>query len=586
MLRQPIVSILGNVDVGKTTLLDRIRSSIEAEKEAGNITQSIGATDVPIKKIKDICGGLIEENGIDLRIPGFLFIDTPGHAAFISLRKRGGTLSDICILVIDINSGVQPQTIEAIKSLKKNETPFVIALNKVDRLGGWKNEDKCFVNNYQKQDKRIQEKIDNKIYNLMSDFNDYGFTVDRYDRIDDFRKKIAIVPMSAETGEGVPELLTVIGGISQSYLKEELKISSKIGKGTVLEVNETKGLGKTIDVILYDGTIHKEDTLIIGGRDKITETEIKVLMKPKPLSEIRTENQFDRIEQATPAAGVRICGKEMSDVIAGAPIRAIKDKEKIEQVKEEISQELAELEIDKEKKGIVVKSNSIGGLEAIANMMKEENIPIKKAEVGSVNRSDVALVENEEKDHKAIFSFNTDLTDAAERIISDKDVKLFQSDVIYQIIDDYKEWKEYLAKKEREEKLEKVNRAGKIRIMPDHVFRKAKPAVVGVEVVKGSIKPGSYLIKENGDKIGKIKSIQKKQESVDLAQKGEEVAVSITSATVGRQIEINDYLYTDLKGEDYHLLKDMGDIVSDDELDLLDKIDQIKSETDPRWKLP
>ena len=137
MIRQPIVTVCGHVDHGKTNILDYFRGSSLQEMEAGGITQKISFTLYPSSQIKKACS-LIEKNKINLEIPGFLFIDTPGHAAFTNLRKRGGSLADLAILVIDINEGIKPQTAEVIQILKANKTPFLIALNKIDNISSWR----------------------------------------------------------------------------------------------------------------------------------------------------------------------------------------------------------------------------------------------------------------------------------------------------------------------------------------------------------------------------------------------------------------------------------------------------------------
>ena len=137
MIRKPIVVFLGHVDSGKTSLQDFIRKSTMIEREAGLITQHIGASIVPIETISRICGKLIDQSKSKMNLPGLLFIDTPGHAAFSSLRKRGGSLADIAILVVDINEGFMPQTIESVKILMEQKTPFIIAANKIDLIPGW-----------------------------------------------------------------------------------------------------------------------------------------------------------------------------------------------------------------------------------------------------------------------------------------------------------------------------------------------------------------------------------------------------------------------------------------------------------------
>ena len=327
MPRQPILSVLGHVDSGKTTLLDTIRESRITEGEEGGITQMIGATEVPIETVREVSGDLIDNLDIDVTLPGILFIDTPGHAAFSSLRKRGGSISDIAVLVIDVTQGIQPQTEEALKILQESKTPFVIALNKIDTLHGWKSEKKLFTENIKQQNDRNTNALDEKIYELMGDLHDeVDVTADRFDRVDDFQKKAAIVPISAKTGEGIPELLMVVTGLAQKYLQDDLEVNEGTGKGTILEVSQEKGLGTTLDVIHYDGLINKDDKLVYGTTEGAKITDIRALMEPRPLEEIRMDEKYRKVETVEPASGVKIAGKDIEKPVSGAPIRTVPEE--------------------------------------------------------------------------------------------------------------------------------------------------------------------------------------------------------------------------------------------------------------------
>lgn len=587
MVRQPIVSVLGHVDAGKTTLLDYIRGSLVVEKEAGSITQMIGATEVPIGAIDEITADISDQIGVDLTIPGLLFIDTPGHAAFTSLRKRGGSLSDIAILVVDVKNGVQPQTKEAVEILKESETPFVIALNKIDTLPGWQTETTSWTANYQQQTDRLQNELDETIYEIMGDLHDLGITCERFDRVDDFQKKVAIIPISAQKGEGIPELLMTISGLSQQFLGERLEIEEDgIGKATVLEVNEVKGLGTTIDIILYDGVIRNDDTIIIGGSDGCVQTDVKSLLKPEAMAEMRREQQFDRLEQVEPAAGVKISAKHLDDVVAGAPLRAVHDSDDIDTAREAITEQIQEVDVTTQPEGVSVKADSLGSLEAVSKTFREEQIPIGSAEVGKITKRDIVNLEGLDREHKILFGFNTSMTDSAsEELANHDDIQVFTSDVIYELVDQYQEWLTALQEQERQEELGSIARPGKFRIMPDHVFRSSNPAVVGVEIIDGAVAPGSTFMTSEGEQLGTIKSVQEDGESIDLATKGDEVALSLTNVQVGRQIEEGGTYLTDIDAEDYNTLKEYSEYISAGEQSILEEIVDIKDSIDPRWKL-
>ena len=581
MPRQPILSVLGHVDSGKTTLLDNIRESKIVEGEAGGITQMIGATEIPLNTVENVCGDLLQQLDTDLTIPGLLFIDTPGHAAFSSLRKRGGSISDIAVLVIDVEEGVQPQTEEAIKILKDSQTPFVIALNKIDMIPGWKTEDECFSRNLKNQSESIKQKLDEEIYELMADLNDYGFVIDRFDRVDNFTEKIGVVPISAKTGEGLPELLMVVSGLAQNYLSDQLEVEEGDGKATVLEVSEQKGFGKTIDVIHYDGIIRKNDKLVFGTAEGPEVTDIRALLKPRPLKEIRLDKQYEEVEQVSPASGIKIAGKDLSNVVSGAPVRTGTD---IEKLKEEVRKELETSDYDIQTSGVIVKADSLGSLEALMREIDEMDIRVQKAEVGPIRKSDIIEVENEEPVERAILSFNSAATDEAEQLAESKDIRIFQSSVIYEILDDYSKWKKEAEEERRMESLANVSRPAEIRTLQDHVFRSSNPVVIGMTVVEGVLNQGS-LMTEDGEKVGRIKSIQDDNESLDKAEKGDQVALSIANASLERDFEAGDHLYVDINSEDYRKLQHLEDLLSKGEKKALEKIVEIKDSVDPHWKL-
>jgi len=584
MPRQPIISVLGHVNAGKTSFLDAIRESKVCDGEAGQITQMIGATEVPLETLEDMCGNLLDQLDSDITIPGLMFIDTPGHAAFSSLRKRGGSISDIAVLMVDVEEGIQPQTEEAIKILKQSNTPLIVAVNKVDLINGWNSDEDLFTKAIQSQPEHVQQKLDTQIYELMGELNDHDIIADRFDRIDDFQSKVAMVPMSAETGVGIPELLMVMTGLSQNYLSDELDIQEGMGKATVLEVSEEKGMGTTADIILYDGVIEKTDTLVYGTPDGIKETDIRALLEPKPLTEIREDKEYSEVEKVTPAAGLKISAKDLEGIISGAPVRAVKENE-VEKAKEQVIEEMETTDFETGSHGVVVKADSLGSLEALMRELDEEDIRIQKAEVGAINKNDVVKASDEKDTEKSIFAFNVDITEQGKELIEKEEVQVFQSKVIYEIIEGYNAWKKELEQKKREEKLEDTTRPAKIRIMPDHVFRSSKPAVAGTSVVKGVIKPGASLMKPEGEKVGRVKSLQEQNESIDKASKGAEVATSISNATIGRNIEEGDVLLTDITSDDYKKLKELKDLLTEGEKQLLEKIVDIKDEKDPHWKL-
>ncbi|WP_254840625.1 translation initiation factor IF-2 [Natronomonas marina] len=586
-LRTPIVAVLGHVDHGKTSLLDEVRGSAVTAGESGAITQHIGATAVPLSTISDIAGKLVDPEDFDL--PGLLFIDTPGHHSFSTLRSRGGALADIAILVVDVNDGFQPQTLEAVDILKRTETPFIVAANKIDTIPGWNpNPDAPVQETLEKQSDRAESRLNEKLYELIGDLSDNGFSADMYWRVQDFRANIGVVPVSAETGEGVPDLLTVLMGLSQRYLKEEMSIDvGGPGVGTVLEVTEERGFGTTLDLVLYDGTVRADDTIVVGGTGEPIVTEVRALLQPRPLAEIRTEKQFEQVEEVRAAAGLKIAAPDLDDAMAGAPVRVVRDRP-LEDVIEEVRAELADIEVTTEEDGVVVKADTLGSLEAIAAALEEAEVPIVRAEVGDVAPRDIAVASTaEEPKHEAVLGFNVDVLDDAEREAEEKDVRLFVDDVIYQLVESYEEHVETIERAQQEQVLDKIQRPCRFRVLEDHVFRQSNPAVVGVEVLSGTLKRNSRVEKWAGnepERVGELKSLQDAGEDIDEARTGEQVAASIDGPTVGRQIEEGDELWTELPEKHAKILEqELSDEIPADELEALGMYLDKHRNRDPFW---
>jgi len=591
-IRQPIIAVLGHVDHGKTTLLDRIRRTNVAGKEAGGITQHIGATEVPIETVRGLAGPLIKLWKGEIKLPGLLFIDTPGHEAFTSLRARGGSLADLAVLIVDVNEGFQPQTIESIEILRKNRTPFIVAANKIDRIKGWKvAEDEPFLVNIKKQDQRAQNELETKLWELIGKFYELGFNVNRFDRVQDFTREVAIVPISAKYGIGVPELLVLIAGLSQKYLEDKLKIEVEgPARGTILEIREEVGLGTTLDVIIYDGTLRKDDTIVVGGKDRAIVTRIRALLKPKPLDEIRDPRfRFDQVSEVTAAAGIKVAAPGLDGALAGSPVIAARSEEEVERAKQEILGQIHSVVISTGKVGVIVKADTLGSLEAISKELEAKGVPIRKADVGNVSKTDVmeALsVREEEPKYGVILGFNVKVNDDAEEVAKAKGIPLFVGNIIYKLIEDYEEWVKAEEEKKKRELLKNVTFPGVIRLYPDerYVFRRSHPAIVGVEVLEGRIRPGNVLIKQNGQKAGVIKSIKSKSDFIQEARKGDAVAVAIEGATVGRQINPGETLYVDLRKTDViTLAKQLRNELDETDIKALKMTAKVKAQQDPFW---
>ncbi|MBI2137245.1 translation initiation factor IF-2 [Candidatus Woesearchaeota archaeon] len=579
MIRTPIIAFLGHVDAGKTTLQDFIRKTAVAKSEPGEITQSIGASIVPAHTINTLCSPLLKQLGIELKIPGLLMIDTPGHAAFVSLRKRGGTLADLAVLVVDIKEGIMPQTLEAINILKQFKTPFIIAANKTDKISGWRSSSTTLLQSIQEQQKEVQNQLDTELYNLVAKLSELGFNADRFDRVTDYTKTLAIVPCSAKTGEGVPELLVMAAGLSQRFLGEKLQYSEETAaKGTILEVKKEKGLGITLDVIIYDGVLKKGQQIAIGTTTQPIITKIKSLLVPKPLSEMRDSTaNFRQVEQVVAATGVKISAPGIDEAVAGMPLIAAKDAEEAKRL---VKEQVEELSIQLDDEGIVAKADTLGSLEALATLLRQNGIKVKKAAIGEITRkdiSDAAASLQTEPLSAVVIGFNVpapQLTTIGIRIMTDN--------VIYSLIEKLQAWRAEEKSKLEKASFKKTAKPCKVLLLKGYVFRQNNPAIAGTEVLLGTLQAGAQLMKEDNP-ITTVKEIQEEKENITEAKKGKQVAVAYEKITIGRQVSEGDTLYSHIPEQEYRRLKELKDYLSEDEKEALREIAAIMRKKNPLW---
>jgi len=582
MIRQPVIVVLGHVDHGKTSLLDKIRKTSVAAREIGGISQHIGASEIPAEAIIKICGPMLKQLKISLKIPGILFIDTPGHEAFTNLRKRGGSISDIAVLVVDATKGFEPQTLEALEILKDYKTPFVIAMNKIDLLNGWlPTPDASFAVSFKKQLPDVKARLDEKVYELVGRLHELGFDSERFDRVSDFTKQISIIPLSAKTGEGISELLLFLSGLSQRYLASRLKIKVREpGKGSIIEVKEEKGLGTTVDVILYDGILRKNDIIVFGTLVGAESTKVRALLKPKPLDEMRDPREkFSYVDEVHAASGVKIFAPGLEKAIAGSPIFVAQDN--AEKLKHKIRKEIASVLIEEGGPGVILRADTLGSLEAITKMLQSNKIPVSKTGIGRVSKTDVISaykIRAENRYYGIILAFNVQVSEEALEEAKKSGVTILNEKIIYSLLENYKKWADEEKENEKKEAFSSLVLPAKIRVLSGYCFRVSKPAIFGVEVLAGRIKQNYEMINENGDVIGVIKSIQKEKEKLSEATSGMQVAIAMDEPTYGRQVNERDVLYSNIPKEHAKLLlTKFREFLIDEEIKLIDKIREISS---------
>lgn len=578
------MAVLGHVDSGKTSLLDKIRGTGVQAREAGGITQHIGASFLPTDAIKKVCGPLFAKMaGDNQEIPGLLVIDTPGHEIFTNLRARGGSAADIAILVVDVNRGFQPQTNESLKILQSRKVPFVIALNKVDMVSGWKKNPatRFITQSIKEQDPFVQTSLDELLYNVVGTLSILGFNSEAFYRVKDFAKEVSIVPVSARSGEGIPELLAVLVGLTQQYLQKKLDQAEKPTRGIVLEVKEETGLGVTANIILIDGNLKKSDSIVLAKRDSVVITKPKAILLPKPLDEMRDpRDKFRPVNEVYAAAGIKIASPDLEGVLPGSPVYASANESKIEEFKKLIESEMKSVFVKTDKKGVILKCDTIGSLEAITDMLKRQNVPVSMADIGPVTRRDVveALAIKENDRHLGIvIAFNVKILQDAQEEAEANHIRIFHDQVIYSLIDNYTNWVQEDTANEENAIFQELTPICKLTFLKGYIFRKSNPAVFGVRVDVGTLKQKIAIMNADGKKIGLVHQLQDNGKSIDSAKKGQEVAISIQNITVGRQVSEEDVFYSLPPSREARLLlKQFSHKLNPEEFQTLKKIIELQ----------
>jgi len=573
MIRQPIVTVAGHVDHGKTSILDSLRKTGVQEKEAGGITQKISFTKMPIENVYKMCPVL--KDGAKLEFPGLLFIDTPGHAAFSNLRKRGGSLADLAILVIDINEGIKPQTQEVIAILKLNKTPFIIALNKIDNISGWRKQSENIKENIELQSTNARLQFNEKLLTLIGSLHHHGFNAKPYYEVDNFAKQLALVPCSAKTGEGLNELTMTFCGLSQKFLKNSLKLGDT-AKGVILEIKKEKTM-QYAEAILYDGTLNSKDEIAIASFNDPIVTKIRVLEEILPIS-----NKFKAVKESTAANGIRMQLINPEGILPGMPFTVIKNN--LKDIKKEFEEEIGD-KIETDTKGIIIKADSLGSLEALITLLKQKNIPIIKAGIGKINKKEVISAQTnlrEDPINAVILGFNTDIDEEVKEM-DVRDIKILTDEVIYKLIENLIKYQDKKRDEIKREKMMRFASICKLKILPQFVFRNSNPAVFGVLVESGKLKSRTPLIDTNNESISKVKSVQENQIKLEEASQGMEVAISLPGVTFDRQLKETDYLYSDFSEKQFREFKANKDLLTPSEIQTLQKIAEIKRKKKVTW---
>jgi len=572
MIRQPIVTICGHVDHGKTSLLDKIRGSSIAACEAGGITQKIYFTLFPKDNIKKGCY-LIDKYNIALDIPGILFIDTPGHAAFTNLRKRGGALADLAILVVDINEGIKPQTAEVLQILRANKVPFVIALNKIDSISGWRKISEDLNENIEAQASHTKQNFEEKLYTFIGALQSHKFDADLFFNIKDYTQKIALVPISAKTGEGIPELLMTLCGLAQKFLKKELNLGEK-AKGVILEIKKEKSQ-YWLEAILYDGKLSVGDEIAIASFNEPITAKIRLIEEIQPLC-----GNYKTKTQVTAATGLRLQLTDKKDILPGMPFVIYKGN--MQEIEKEFKKDILDT-VKTEKEGIIAKAESLGSLEALLTLLKEAGIYASRAGIGDINKADIVSAKTNLEntpENAVIVGFNIGIDEDAK--LTQKSVKIIQNEVVYKLIEDLVKWREDKKKEIEKAKLSELAHLFKLEILHNFVFRNSNPAIFGVKILGGKLVSGIPVITRQGEEVGNIKAIQSDGKTVSEATEGE-LAISVSGVTFDRQLKEEQFLFSDLNERQFKAFKKHKDLLTEDEKKILSELADIKRKKNDAW---
>jgi translation initiation factor 5B len=524
----------------------------------------------------------------EIKVPGLLVIDTPGHESFMNLRRRGGSIADIAILVVDVIKGVEPQTVESLEILKGRKTPFVVALNKIDQIPGWRaKHNSPFLQSYSSQDPSVRRLLDDRMYSVMGSLSQLGFSVERFDRVSDFRRTVAVTPVSAKTGEGIPELIAVLVGLVQQFMVEELTVGEESAKGAVLEVKEEVGMGVTINAIIYDGVLSSNDTLVVGGLTKPIVTKIRALLIPKPLDEMRDpRDRFTNVGSLTAAAGVKIVATGLEDAVAGAPIMSVSNEDKVPEVVAEVADEVDAVRVHVDAAGLVVKADTLGSLEALIEELAKREFSVRLADIGDISKRDVseASISSEDVSRRAILAFNVKVLPDAEDEALRLNLPIFRHKIIYGLIDDYAAWQQVVKQEAVEKERGGLVTPAQLTLMPGYVFRRSNPAIAGFKIDAGRVKPGYRLINREGVVVGEIRQIQDQGKNIPEAGEGSSVALSLDEPTIGRQMNEGESFLVDVPEQDARLLlSKFSSNLSEGEASALRKLIELKRKARPLW---
>lgn len=578
-LRSPICCVLGHVDTGKTSLLDRIRATNVQGGEAGGITQQIGATFFPREALVDATAEINKKYKYSLDVPGLLVIDTPGHESFTNLRSRGSSLCDIAVLVVDIMHGLEPQTKESIRLLREKKCPFIVALNKVDRLYDWvSHENMDIEQTLALQKPYVRSEFETRVGNILTEFAEQGLNAELYYKNKDVKRYVSIVPTSAKTGEGVCDLLLLQLQLVQTFMEGKVTYKDDL-QCTVLEVKPITGIGFTIDVVLINGILHEGDIVCVAGTNGPIFTQIRALLTPQPMRESRVRGDYIHHKEIRAAMGIKIAANDLEYAIPGTQLVVVRDGDVREAIGKEVMKDTTNLlaDVDKSGVGVTVQSSTLGSLEALLAFLKDMKIPVAHVAIGPMHKRhmlQVVAMKRKSPRHAVVLAFDTVITQEAQDLADQNEIDIFEARIIYHLFDMFKRYNsEY---EEREKAKARAVAIFPVQLKILQAIRQADPIILGVTVVRGQLHPGTPLAFMKEDKavlVGKVESIQRDEKDVPIGKPGMDVSVKIntsdTNITFGRQFDENTTLISLITRASVDAVKVFKSDMSQDDTNLL-----------------
>lgn len=567
-LRAPVVCVLGHVDTGKTKILDKLRHTHVQDGEAGGITQQIGATNVPKETIEEQTKMVKNFNKESIKIPGMLIIDTPGHESFSNLRNRGSSLCDIAILVVDIMHGLEPQTLESINLLKEKKCPFIVALNKIDRLYDWKKSPETdVVATLKKQKKNTKDEFDERTKAIIVEFAQQGLNAALFYENKDPRTFVSLVPTSAHSGDGMGNLIALLVELTQTMLARRLAHCDEL-RAQVMEVKALPGMGTTIDVILINGRLREGETIIVPGVEGPIVTQIRGLLLPPPLKELRVKNQYEKHKEVSTSQGVKILGKDLEKTLAGLPLLVAHKDDEIPVLRDELVRELKQTlsSIKLEEKGVYVQASTLGSLEALLEFLRTSKVPYAGINIGPVHKKDVmkasTMLEHDPQ-YAVILAFDVKVERESQEMADSLGVRIFSAEIIYHLFDAFTKYREDYKKAKQDEFRHVAVFPVKLRVLPQFIFNSRDPIVMGVTVEAGVLKQGTPLCVPSKAfvDIGVVTSIEMNHKPVDTAKKGQEICIKIepipgeSPKMYGRHFEATDIIVSKITRASIDALK-------------------------------